>query len=363
MSIYVLYSFATDVTGENIVKGLGVKGGKELPRNLKKGDIVISWGSKLPKEFDKSSLSGIKTINDPLKIKNAANKLASLKLLDKAGVPVPKFSEASSIKKDMASGKMKFPVIGRKKRHQGGRGFWLCVQDVDVDNALSEGAEYFIQHIPNKTEYRIHVFGRDVIVAQKKVHQGNPQRNWINDQIEQMKKKAEKSDSVMPNESATKAALKLMLEKRQVEIPDPLIRSNHRGWKLSTITKVNTPTKTNAVKAVKGLGLDFGAVDCIVGDDGNSYILEVNTGPGLTEGTLGKYLDAFKKIIGSTPKSKSNLFGSKLKPISEAAPVEDLALSLGSDDFMEALGEVENDEEALAVVRFARRLAKKRRSR
>ncbi|HEY6020587.1 MAG TPA: hypothetical protein VIY48_12065, partial [Candidatus Paceibacterota bacterium] len=53
-----------------------------------------------------------------------------------------------------------------------------------------------------------------------------------------------------------------------------------------------------AIKAVNALGLDFGAVDIIWNKKENkSYVLEVNTAPGLTGTTLQRYSEAFAKEI------------------------------------------------------------------
>ena len=53
-----------------------------------------------------------------------------------------------------------------------------------------------------------------------------------------------------------------------------------------------------AIKAVRALGLDFGAVDLILADDTKSYVLEVNTGPALeTASNLDLYIQAFKRVI------------------------------------------------------------------
>jgi len=47
-----------------------------------------------------------------------------------------------------------------------------------------------------------------------------------------------------------------------------------------------------AVSAVEALGLTFGAVDLIVGDDGHTYILEVNTAPACSPRTAREYVNA-----------------------------------------------------------------------
>ena len=47
----------------------------------------------------------------------------------------------------------------------------------------------------------------------------------------------------------------------------------------------------------KALGLDFGAVDLIIGQDKQHYVLEVNTGPACAPATLQAYVTALTKLI------------------------------------------------------------------
>jgi D-alanine-D-alanine ligase-like ATP-grasp enzyme len=48
-----------------------------------------------------------------------------------------------------------------------------------------------------------------------------------------------------------------------------------------------------SVEAVAALGLDFGAVDIIEDKEGNFYVLEINTAPGLEGHTVTSYAKAF----------------------------------------------------------------------
>jgi D-alanine-D-alanine ligase-like ATP-grasp enzyme len=52
------------------------------------------------------------------------------------------------------------------------------------------------------------------------------------------------------------------------------------------------------VNAVVALGLDFGAVDLLIGDDGQTYVLEVNTAPACSPMTAACYIGAFQRLLG-----------------------------------------------------------------
>src|SRR5690606_38651979 len=63
-----------------------------------------------------------------------------------------------------------------------------------------------------------------------------------------------------------------------------LIRNHDNGWVFGLVRDEDGAAKAieEAAKAVQVLGLDFGAVDVIIGrDDGLPYVLELNTAPGL----------------------------------------------------------------------------------
>jgi len=95
--------------------------------------------------------------------------------------------------------------------------------------------------------------------------------------------------------------LKFAMEYQGAKIasPDLIIKSNTRGYKFSNVklTNVNKALAAEAIKGVESLGLQFGAVDCVIDVDGKAWVIEVNTGPGL-EGTAFKnYVAAFTKVI------------------------------------------------------------------
>jgi hypothetical protein len=332
MSLFVLYSGATDVTGPIIADKLGASHGKDLP-TLRKGDVVISWGAKLPQGYDYKVLDGVVTVNHPKSVKLASNKLEAMNKFKLAGIKIPSFMPVTAgaegilaeVKK--ANGTIKYPIIGRTKRHQGGTGFFLCIQPFDVKTAVENGAMYFVNHVPIKKEFRLHVFDGKVIDAKEKVPQSNPLANWVNEEAEDI------LDKLRKNTEGGKAGIdkiagvvKFALEQvanTAVELPDTKIRSNHRGWKFVNAKSVSEALKQEAVNAVKALDLVFGAVDCVESDDGKIYIIEVNTGPGLkTEGTLNAYLEAINAYVSK----------SKTKKPSAKTAIQDILGDLDDDE-------------------------------
>lgn len=72
-----------------------------------------------------------------------------------------------------------------------------------------------------------------------------------------------------------------------------LIRNYDNGWVFATqnvvyaSAAIETSVKEQAIAAVRGLSLDFGAVDICVNKQGDTaYVLEVNTAPGLSSPTV-----------------------------------------------------------------------------
>jgi Sec-independent protein translocase protein TatA len=80
------------------------------------------------------------------------------------------------------------------------------------------------------------------------------------------------------------------------------------GWKFSSLKDKELSTKTVkdlcdiAVKATQALDLSFSAVDCAIDEDGNPYVIELNTGPGVTGKTFDKWVEQFKNYIDTLTK-------------------------------------------------------------
>jgi len=147
-----------------------------------------------------------------------------------------------------------------------------------------------------KEEFRLHVVDGKVIYAQRKVPRSNMKEAHVTDQMDKIKRMAEKKGTKIDE-----ATLKFAMEYQggKIASPDLIIKSNTRGYKFSSLKleNVNKGLASECIKAVEALGLQFGAVDCVLDTEDNPWVIEVNTGPGL-EGTAFKnYVNAFADVI------------------------------------------------------------------
>lgn len=286
---YIWYSGATDVTGQAIAAALGVEGGRTKPKGA---SLVIGWGAKTK---DSVSLGKLPVLNHPNNIRTNRNKLAALDVMKDANVAVPNYVPIDSAGAALDNNNINLPVIARKKYHQGGKGFWLCPTRTNVNKAADQGAGYIQEMIEVKTEYRLHVFGDKVIYGVKKVERSLDElrKAYVRKTMEKMKNLAEKKNEPFDENTAT-----FMLE-RQAKAMDgaDATLKNNIGWKFSKVTKIDKKLEAEAIKSVSALGLQFGAVDCVIDVKGKPWIIEVNTGPGLEETPFKAYIKAFEAKI------------------------------------------------------------------
>lgn len=356
MAKYIWYSGATDITGRALEEALGLSGTKTRPRNLRANDIVIGWGTKTS---DNVELTGT-VLNHPNNIRNTRDKYKSLEILrgnrDLANT-IATFCPSDRVVRELNSGNMVFPLIGRTNFHQGGKGFWLCLTRQQVDRAVHDGAQYFQTYIDIKSEYRLHVAFGKVIYAVRKVE--NPtESGWIAQRKEKVMDYATKNNVNLDENTLDYVLGKLV---KDVVLPDRIVRSNKRGWKFSSVTlnNVSTALKNAAVKAVEVLGLDFGAVDCALTPDSLPFMIEINSGPGLKGTALQKYVDAFTAKINSIENPRPNPARRAVNAARNAArravgadnavPENDQA-DANNVGMARLMQNVRNDDEARAVI-------------
>lgn len=208
---------------------------------------VINWGNA-------AELRGLNpnlhVINKPAAVQQASNKLLAFRKFADAGVRIPKFqTEKPVVQKGMW-------LARHNLCGSGGAGITVIRKGTDVPNA-----PLYVQYVPKLVEYRIHVAGGQVIFAQEK------KRKADGEQTEDQK----------------------------------LIRNYDNGWVFcpTDTATLTEDVRATAMAAVVGLGLDFGAVDLIIGrDDGLAYVLEVNTAPGLSSpGLIQAYVNKLKGMV------------------------------------------------------------------
>jgi len=303
--VYIYYSPATDITGKKLQEALGVEGGTNKPKGKK---LVIGWGAKTKEDisFPKTT----KVLNHPNAIKTNRNKFEAVRImannLNKEGrTIIPEYITSDRIKVALDANEISFPLVGRTKYHQGGKGFWSCPTVAQLDAALEAGAHHFQKMIPVKDEYRLHVFKDEVIHAVKKVKRNDQEfeEAWIEDELARQKSLAEKNNNPFDDEMA-RNILRRQAKNATAGGANMVLRSNRMGWKFSIVKKFSKDLEQSAIDAVKALGLDFGAVDCCLDTNGNPYIFEVNSGPGLEATSFDKYVESFTELISGKKTNK-----------------------------------------------------------
>lgn len=217
-----------------------------------KNKVVINWGaSKLPEEVMKCEV-----VNNPNAVSLAANKKAFFDAM-KGQVNIPEYTSD----KDVALGWIREgkTVLAREQLSgHSGAGIVILETEAQFDDYDHDEAKIYVQYIPKKDEFRIHVSNGEVIDQQRKA---------------------------VPHHLAAE----------QVNFK---IRSHANGFIFAREgVEPNEKVIEQAKLAVKLCGLDFGAVDVIWNNYRNeAYVLEINTAPGLEGTTLDKYSNNMKKF-------------------------------------------------------------------
>lgn len=217
---------------------------ERIPKQYK---VVLNWGNPTPVYGDPLA----RMINKAEAVRKAIDKLVSLKTMAEAGVRLPPYL---TNKPELKKGDV---WLARTILNgSGGAGIKVIRSKDEVPDA-----PLYVKYIPKMTEYRVHVVAGNVIFAQQKKR---------------------KSDASQTDDQK-------------------LIRNHANGWVFCPVD-VGTLTedvRNVAIAAVAALGLDFGAVDLIVGkSDSLAYALEVNTAPGLeSEGLIDAYVRAFTELV------------------------------------------------------------------
>jgi hypothetical protein len=210
--------------------------------------VVINWGRRNIPWYR----GGMNVINRPENVATAINKVSSFNVLLAEKVRVPNFSTNIEDAKNWIK-KEEIVFCRTLTSASAGRGIVIARQ-------LSElvPAPLYVAYKKKKSEFRIAVVDGKVV------------------DFSQKRRKTDFEGEVCN-----------------------LIRSHDKGWVFCRENCV--PPKIaldEAVKAVKAMKLDFGAVDVIYNESENhAYVLEVNTAPGLEGQTIINYSNALGKLI------------------------------------------------------------------
>lgn len=243
----LLYHRRSQPTGEKIAEALqtdhfdhmGFESLDDVPV-----DFLIRWGNSGEPEYDQIM---DKVVNTSEAIQRATDKFGSLELFREAGLTVPDFDRDP----EALFERVGFPILGRNARHARGTDIKLCLQKRDY----ARPRDFYTQYIPTKREFRVHVVGNEVVRVQGK-YLDFPER-----------KKA-------------------------------WIRNYESGYRFrNPRLRLHSERLQAAVTAVSAIGLDFGAVDLIIGDDNSTYILEVNTAPSCSPLTGAAYVTGIAGLL------------------------------------------------------------------
>lgn len=230
----------------NSLKEAGVRALLSDDGRYRQKCLIINWGSTDPIDTRNKSL------NSPDAIRVARDKLATFNVLKEKGFEqIPKFSTAKPDDKARAK-----DIILERHSLTGQGGSGIVVKR--PGDSLGE-APLYVWYVRKTREFRVHVCSGQAVAVQEK------RRESETEQTEDQK----------------------------------LIRNRDNGW-VFCVNDVVEPTglREIAVRACSLLGLDFGAVDMIQSKDGQLYVLEVNTKPGIESPTvLAGYTARIKEML------------------------------------------------------------------
>jgi glutathione synthase/RimK-type ligase-like ATP-grasp enzyme len=213
--------------------------------------LVINWGcSKLPAELLKCHV-----LNAPENVSNASNKLYFFQAMAEAGVSIPRFTDdPQDVQGMLDNGTI---VVARTILNgHSGAGIVLLEGDAEIVKA-----PLYVEYVPKKQEYRVHVFRGEVVDVQRKARRKDVPDDGVNWKVRNL----------------ANGFIFARGEDVLGEVPEDVL--------------------AQAKLTVEACNLDFGAVDVVFNDkQKKAYVLEVNTAPGLNGSTLDGYVQRFKEV-------------------------------------------------------------------
>jgi len=222
--------------------------------------LIINWGhSKGPTTWGEDCGEWL---NPVMSVAAAANKLTAFKIMNEVGVSIPEFTtdpyEAADWFYDGHTVVERSTLTGH-----GGEGIYLHVPNSGEEDVFDiSDSPLWVKYIKKAAEYRVHVFNGEVIDVQQKRNRKDFDTEEVNYQI----------------------------------------RNYDNGWVFcrEDVDPDDTVLE-EAIKAVKALGLNFGAVDIIWNEyHARAFVLEVNTAPGLQGSSVQIYAKAIEEYCNNT---------------------------------------------------------------
>lgn len=217
---------------------------------------VVNWGNSNEfKELEKCNL-----LNKPSAIGLASNKKTFFKTVD-GKVSIPEFTTEVGQALSWLSGKD--IVVGRSVlQGSGGAGITIYRTPQELEECSSQDKiKLYTKYIPKKSEWRIHVMrGKPFDIQRKSVRRGTLPNTWM-------------------------------------------VRNHCNGFIFTRSNAKECPPDvvSEAIKAIEAVGLDFGAVDVVWNEyRKKSFVLEINTAPGLENTTLASYIVAITSEFGTS---------------------------------------------------------------
>lgn len=233
----------------------------------RKENVVINWGCPVrPPHIPEDAL----VLNRFEAVAIASDKLKSLNVMVDGGVRCPPFTTSKDEAYDwLEAGKT--VVVRKILNGHGGKGIEIyepgCMDDADW---VLPDAPLYTQYVPKKSEYRIHVMnGRVIDVTRKTLREDYEDKKNVNWKVRNL----------------DNGFIFSRFNKNYLD------RNNNPQ---EEIYIVNGAIKAEARRAVKVLGLDFGAVDIIWNEKyQKAFVLEVNTAPGVADTAAERYANNF----------------------------------------------------------------------
>lgn len=249
------------LAGLRMIRGAGRPADTSfVPRS---GDLIVNWGNTGP--FAGPYWMGtVRWLNSPSKVSEAIDKRRSLSAFTNANVPTVEYTTDV----DVANRWLRDGIVVVQRltaSGMGGAGIDILDPTLTVNVERQGGvgceasrlAQLWTKYFKRRAEYRVHVFGGEVVDVQQK-----RRRSGI------------------------------------VEA-DRRIRNFDNGW-VYCRGGVEAPSVVldASIAAVRALSLDFGAVDVGYNERNNqAAVFEVNTAPGIEGTTAEKYAAKLREVV------------------------------------------------------------------